>query len=250
MNPSHPTERWHPSVTVAAIIERGGKFLLVQEHTPEGLRLNNPAGHLDPGESLIQACAREVLEETAHPFTPTGLLGIYMSRFQRPSSGEDITYLRFAFCGDLGAEIAGQALDEGIVRTLWMTPDEMRERRAALWSCAASRTICAVSDLRSMRCTRIPASGPQAAHKKTATQGGRGSLCCQTTRRPLREEKRGAQSAHLKFSKSPVQQQDRIHLSVAVNQRNEAPKQRPLANFVTDATTSGPLLRLLTGLAA
>jgi phosphatase NudJ len=130
MNPSHPTERWHPSVTVAAIIERGGKFLLVQEHTPEGLRLNNPAGHLDPGESLIQACAREVLEETAHPFTPTGLLGIYMSRFQRPSSGEDITYLRFAFCGDLGAEIAGQALDEGIVRTLWMTPDEMRERHA------------------------------------------------------------------------------------------------------------------------
>ena len=130
MNPSHPTERWHPSVTVAAIIERGGKFLLVQEHTPEGLRLNNPAGHLDPGESLIQACAREALEETAHPFTPTGLLGIYMSRFQRPSSGEDITYLRFAFCGDLGAEIAGQALDEGIVRTLWMTPDEMRERRA------------------------------------------------------------------------------------------------------------------------
>jgi 8-oxo-dGTP pyrophosphatase MutT (NUDIX family) len=130
MNPSHPTERWHPSVTVAAIIERGGKFLLVQEHTPEGLRLNNPAGHLDPGESLIQACAREALEETAHPFTPTGLLGIYMSRFQRPSSGEDITYLRFAFCGDLGAEIAGQALDEGIVRTLWMTPDEMRERHA------------------------------------------------------------------------------------------------------------------------
>lgn len=130
MNPSHPTERWHPSVTVAAIIERGGKFLLVQEHTPEGLRLNNPAGHLDPGESLIQACAREALEETAHPFTPTGLLGIYMSRFQRSSSGEDITYLRFAFCGDLGAEIAGQALDEGIVRTLWMTPDEMRERHA------------------------------------------------------------------------------------------------------------------------
>jgi phosphatase NudJ len=129
MNASHQVNRWHPSVTVAAIIEREGKFLLVQEHTPEGLRLNNPAGHLDPGESLIQACAREALEETAHPFAPTSLLGMYMSRFQRPSSGEDITYLRFAFCGDLGAEIAGQALDEGIVRTLWMTPDEMRERR-------------------------------------------------------------------------------------------------------------------------
>ena len=59
------SERWKPSTTVAAIIERDGRFLLVEEDTPEGLRLNNPAGHLDPGESLVQACARETLEETA-----------------------------------------------------------------------------------------------------------------------------------------------------------------------------------------
>jgi 8-oxo-dGTP pyrophosphatase MutT (NUDIX family) len=119
-------ERWHPSVTVAAVIERDGKFLLVEEHTPEGLRLNNPAGHLDEGESLVQACAREALEETAHPFTPTALVGIYMSRFQRPALGQDITYLRFAFDGTLGQAIAGQKLDDGIVRTLWLTPDEIR----------------------------------------------------------------------------------------------------------------------------
>ena len=75
--------RWKPSVTVAAIIEQNGKFLLVEEHTPEGLKLNNPAGHLDPGESLIDGCAREALEETTHPFLPTALVGIYMSRLQR-----------------------------------------------------------------------------------------------------------------------------------------------------------------------
>lgn len=119
-------ERWKPSVTVAAIIERDGLYLLVEEHTPEGLKLNNPAGHLEPGESPAQACAREALEETAWAFTPTALLGVYLSRFQRAATGEDITYLRFAFCGTLGEHQPGQALDDGIVRTLWLTPDEIR----------------------------------------------------------------------------------------------------------------------------
>jgi phosphatase NudJ len=122
-------ERWKPSVTVAAIIERDGRFLLVEEHTPEGLRLNNPAGHLDPGEGPVEACAREALEETAHRFMPTHLVGLYLSRFRRPSTGEDITYLRFAFTGTLGDEVPGQALDDGIVRTLWLTPDEIRASR-------------------------------------------------------------------------------------------------------------------------
>lgn len=130
MNLPHRKERWHPSVTVAAVIEQGGKFLLVQEHTPEGLRLNNPAGHLECGESLVQACARETLEETMHPFTPTALVGIYMSRFQRASSGEDITYIRFAFCGTAGDANPRLILDEGIVRTLWLSPDEIRESSA------------------------------------------------------------------------------------------------------------------------
>ena len=120
------TTRWKPSVTVAAIIEQNGKFLLIEEHTPEGLRLNNPAGHLDPGESPEQGCAREALEETAHAFTPSALVGVYLSRFQRESSGEDITYLRFAFCGTLGAREPGRELDTGIVRTLWLTPEEVR----------------------------------------------------------------------------------------------------------------------------
>ncbi len=126
MNAKNNTQRWHPSVTVAAVIEQDGKFLLVEEHTPEGLRLNNPAGHLDEGESLIQACVRETLEETAHPFMPTALVGIYMSRFQRPTAGQDVTYIRFAFCGTVNQAIADQAVDTGIVRTLWLTPDEIR----------------------------------------------------------------------------------------------------------------------------
>lgn len=121
--------RWKPSVTVAAIIARDGRYLLVEEHTPEGLRLNNPAGHLDPGESPQAGCAREALEETAHHFTPTALVGMYLSRFQRPN-GEDITYLRLAYCGELGERDPGRGLDTGIVRTLWMTPDEVRASAA------------------------------------------------------------------------------------------------------------------------
>lgn len=120
------SNRWKPSVTVAAIIEREGRYLLVEEETPEGLRLNNPAGHLDPGESPEQGVAREALEETAFVFRPTALVGIYLSRFQRAATAEDITYLRFAYCGELGAFDAQRTLDTGIVRTLWMTLDEVR----------------------------------------------------------------------------------------------------------------------------
>lgn len=121
-------ERWKPNVTAAAIIEHEGRFLLVEEETRGGLKLNNPAGHLDPGESPAQACAREVLEETAHPFEPTALVGIYLARAPR-TGGEDITYLRFAFCGRVGQALPGRPLDAGIVRTLWLTPDEVRASR-------------------------------------------------------------------------------------------------------------------------
>ena len=121
--------RWKPNVTVAALIERDGHFLLVEEDTADGLRLNNPAGHLDPGESPIQACIREVLEETAHDFTPTAVVGVYLNRFRRTRTGDDITYLRLAFAGQLGTHHGWRALDEGIVRTVWMTPEEIRATR-------------------------------------------------------------------------------------------------------------------------
>jgi 8-oxo-dGTP pyrophosphatase MutT (NUDIX family) len=121
--------RWSPSVTVAAIIEDAGRFLLVEEHTPEGLRLNNPAGHLEAGETLLQAVVREALEETARAFTPEAIVGLYLSRFLRPASGEDVTYLRVAYRGRVGAPLPGHALDREIVRTLWLTPEQIRAER-------------------------------------------------------------------------------------------------------------------------
>jgi 8-oxo-dGTP pyrophosphatase MutT (NUDIX family) len=80
------THTWKPSVTVAAIIERDGRFLLIEEETSEGIRINQPAGHLDPHESLEEAVVREVLEETAHDFIPEALVGMYMSRYMSKST--------------------------------------------------------------------------------------------------------------------------------------------------------------------
>lgn len=126
-------DRWTPSVTVAAIVSDGQippRYLLVEEHTPEGLKLNNPAGHLEPGESPEQGVVREALEETARAFTPTALVGVYLSRFQRPATGEDVTYVRMAYAGTVGQVLPGRALDDGIVRTLWLTLDEVRASAA------------------------------------------------------------------------------------------------------------------------
>ena len=82
---------WKPSVTVAAIVEKDGKFLLIEEETSDGIRINQPAGHLDPYESLEQAVIRETLEETAYDFTPTALVGMYMSRYTSNRTGEEVT---------------------------------------------------------------------------------------------------------------------------------------------------------------
>jgi 8-oxo-dGTP pyrophosphatase MutT (NUDIX family) len=115
---------WKPSVTVAAIIERNGQFLLVEEETSDGIRFNQPAGHLDPNETLEQAVIRETLEETAHDFSPTALVGMYMSRYLSSRTGQVVTYLRFTFTGELGVA-HDQPLDEGILRTVWMTREEL-----------------------------------------------------------------------------------------------------------------------------
>ena len=112
---------WRPNVTVAAVVERDGRFLLVEEETVDGLRFNQPAGHLEPNESLVEGSARETLEETAHPFSPNFLIGIY--QWSRPDG--EITYLRFAFGGEVGECIAGLALDAGIVRAVWLTREEI-----------------------------------------------------------------------------------------------------------------------------
>lgn len=119
---------------MAAIIEKDGRFLLVEEETSHGLRLNTPAGHLDPGESPAEGCAREALEETAWHFRPTAMVGIYIARFIKAADGEDVTYLRIAFSGELGAHEPDRPLDTGIHRTLWMTPGEIRANAQRLRS--------------------------------------------------------------------------------------------------------------------
>lgn len=116
-------QRWKPNVTVATVIERDGRFLMVEEETAEGLRLNQPAGHLEPGESLLEAAVREVREETAHLFEPAALVGVYQWRLMP----QDVTYVRFTFSGTVDGPLAGQALDTGIVRALWMTEAELRQ---------------------------------------------------------------------------------------------------------------------------
>ena len=94
------------SVTVAAMAEREGRFLVVEEETDEGVRLNQPAGHLEPEESLIEAVVRETLEETAYGFVPRSLLGVY--RWRHPAKG--ISYVRFAFVGEVTGPETGRAL--------------------------------------------------------------------------------------------------------------------------------------------
>ena len=117
---------WKPSVTVAAVLERGGKFLFVEERIDGRLVLNQPAGHLDAGESLVEACRREVLEETAHAFEPRALVGVYRWHY----AAEDVTFLRFCFTGDVAAADPALKLDKEIVRLHWLSLEELKARGA------------------------------------------------------------------------------------------------------------------------
>ncbi len=114
-------EIWKPNVTVAAIVERDGKFLLVEENTVVGLRLNQPAGHWENNETLVEAVVREALEETAYDVEPEALLGIYTTH--NPAS--DITYLRFAYVCHITGHDPDRSLDNGIERAVWLTPEEI-----------------------------------------------------------------------------------------------------------------------------
>jgi len=132
-----PNRLWHPHVTVAALIFQDNQFLLVEEETYAGVRLNQPAGHLEAGESLIDAVARECLEETGYHFRPTALVGIYQwtqtqwtqtqsTQPQKTQPASGITYLRFAFAGDLLEHEPDRPLDSVIIAPCWLTPDAIR----------------------------------------------------------------------------------------------------------------------------
>jgi ADP-ribose pyrophosphatase YjhB (NUDIX family) len=121
---------WKPDVTVAAVIERDGKFLLVEEETDDGIRYNQPAGHLECREALSDAVIRETLEETAYHFLPRSIVGIYNWR----NEARDLTYLRFVFAGEVSGHDARRALDTGIIAAHWLSEAEIRARKDQLRS--------------------------------------------------------------------------------------------------------------------
>ena len=137
---------WKPHVTVAAVIERDGKFLLVEEETDSGIRYNQPAGHLECREALTDAVVREVLEETGCTFVPQYLIGVYNWR----NEAKDLTYLRFAFGGEVAAHDAQRQLDAGIIAAHWLSLDEIQAVQARLRSPMVMR--CMNDYLSGQRC--------------------------------------------------------------------------------------------------
>ena len=130
--------QWSPRVTVAAVVEQAGRFLLVEESVDDRQLINQPAGHLEAGETLLAAVRRETLEETAWYFEPTDLIGVY--RWTHPTHGT--TFLRFAFTGELTGHDPNRGLDRDISRVLWLTAAEVRTAEDRL----RSPQVCACID--------------------------------------------------------------------------------------------------------
>lgn len=128
---------WKPHVTVAAVVERDGRFLLVQERDAGRQVFNQPAGHLEDGEGLVAAVQREVLEETGWQFRPQALIGIY--RWRHPA--RQITFLRFSFAGTAAACDEAREIDPDIEAVLWLTPAEIRQRADSLRSPMVLRSV-------------------------------------------------------------------------------------------------------------
>ena len=112
---------WNAEVTVAAIVERDGRYLMVEERSSGRLVLNQPAGHLEDRETLVEAVIRETREETAWRLTPAALIGTYLWR----NPENERTFLRFAFCGSVDDHRPEQPLDTGIVRAVWLTHEQL-----------------------------------------------------------------------------------------------------------------------------
>ncbi len=129
--------RWKPNVTVAAIVECEQKFLLVEENADNHVVFNQPAGHLEKDESLIDAVKREVLEETAWEFIPQAIVGVYIY----PNQHSDITYLRLCFSGTCENHHPEQALDDGIIQAVWLNREEIKENEDKMRSPMVTQCI-------------------------------------------------------------------------------------------------------------
>ena len=130
-------QRWKPNVTVATVVERDGCFLLVKEHTSQGIRYNQPAGHLEHGETLLDAARRETLEESGWQVEPYALIGIY----QTEARHDDMTYLRFAFACRAIEYHRDRPLDQGIISADWFTAQQIGELSAEHRSPAVARCL-------------------------------------------------------------------------------------------------------------
>lgn len=128
---------WKPHVTVAAVIEKDGKFLLVEEETDTGVRFNQPAGHLESGETIVSAAIREVNEETAWQFVPESIIAIQLWRkdLNHPS------FLRVCFAGNVHSHDSKQTLDDGIIATHWLSREQIVEKYSQLRSPLVLKTI-------------------------------------------------------------------------------------------------------------
>lgn len=127
----------HPELTVAAVVERSGRFMLVEEHVSGKLVLNQPAGHVEPGETLVEAVIRESLEETAWSFVPEAIIGVYLWGRE----GARNPFLRVAFSGRCVTHDGKRKLDDGIERVLWLSRSDLMARSAQLRSPMVMRAI-------------------------------------------------------------------------------------------------------------
>lgn len=155
---------WQPHVVVAAIVERDGRFLMVEEFIAGELRLNQPAGHWEQGETLFEATRRETLEESGWDVEPRAFLGVYA---WHPAS-LPYPFVRLAFVAEAVRHHADRALDSGILRAAWLTPDEVKARESqwrspSVWQCIldyrAGRFMPLDRVRESSEIERIPQSG-------------------------------------------------------------------------------------------
>lgn len=117
------SDRWTPHSTVATIVEQDGKFLMIEEISSGQQVVNQPAGHIEQGESVIEAACRETLEESRWSVTPTALVGLYV--YTSPTNG--VTYHRYCFAADANNYHPDSPLDAGIIGPRWMTIEELRD---------------------------------------------------------------------------------------------------------------------------